>query len=148
MLEPLRYKEPQNELEAKFSLQFGFAVLLLERAAGIAQYKDEVVRRPDVVEMMKKVHAFKDEEIEAQGYALIRGKVEIELEAGAVYEKMSEISRGTPQRPMDREELFEKFTECAGLVYGSEQIARLEAMLYKIDTAENIHGLIELLGEG
>ncbi len=147
VLEPLRYAEPQNELEAKFSLQFGFAALLLERAAGIAQYRDEVVRRPDVVEMMKKVRAFMDEDIEAQGYALIRGRVEIELEDGTVHEKMSEISRGTPQRPMDREELFGKFTECAGLAYESDQIALIEAMLYKIDTLENIHGLIELLGE-
>ncbi len=147
VLEPLRYAEPQNELEAKFSLQFGFAALLLERAAGIAQYRDEVVRRPDVVEMMKKVRAFVDEDIEAQGYALIRGRVEIELEDGTVHEKMSEISRGTPQRPMDREELFGKFTECAGLAYESDQIALIEAMLYKIDTLENIHGLIELLGE-
>lgn len=147
VLEPLRYAEPQNELEAKFSLQFGFAVLLLERAAGIAQYRDEVVRRPDVVEMMKKVRAFRDDEIEARGYTLIRGKVAIELEDGSVHEKMSEISRGTPQRPMDREELFGKFTECAGLVYESDQIALIEAMLYKIDTLENVHGLIELLGE-
>ena len=147
VLEPLRYAEPQNELEAKFSLQFGFAALLLERAAGIAQYRDEVVRRPDVVEMMKKVRAFMDEDIEAQGYALIRGRVEIELEDGTVHEKMSEISRGTPQRPMDREELFGKFTECAGLAYESDQIALIEAMLYKTDTLENIHGLIELLGE-
>lgn len=147
VLEPLRYAEPQNELEAKFSLQFGFAALLLERAAGIAQYRDEVVRRPDVVEMMKKVRAFMDEDIEAQGYALIRGRVEIELEDGTVHEKMSEISRGTPQRPMDREELFGKFTECAGLAYESDQIALIEAMLYKIDTLENIHGLIKLLGE-
>ncbi|MCY4385333.1 MAG: MmgE/PrpD family protein [Nitrospinae bacterium] len=147
VLEPLRYKEPQNELEAKFSLQFGFGILLLERAAGIAQYKDEVVSRPDVVEMMKKINPFMDDEIEAQGYALIRGKVAIELEDGTVYEKMSEISRGTPQRPMDREELYEKFTECTSLVYEGDQIALIEAMLYKIDTLENIHGLIDLLGE-
>ena len=88
-----------------------------------------------------------DDEIEAQGYALIRGKVAIELEDGTVHEKMSEISRGTPQRPMDREELFEKFTECTSLVYESDQIAMIEALLYKIDTLENVHGLVEFVGE-
>lgn len=146
VLEPLRYAEPQNELEAKFSLPFGFSVLLLERKAGIAQYKDEVVRRPDVVETMKKVKTFVDEEIEAMGFALIRGKVAIELNDGTVHEKMSEISRGTPQRPMDREELYEKFTECCSLVYEEEQIARAEALLYKVDTLESIYSLIEILG--
>ena len=146
VLDPLRYAEPQNELEAKFSLQFGLGILLLERKAGIHQYRDEVVSRPDVREAMKKVEPYKDEEIEKQGYALIRGKISIEMEDGTVHERMSELSRGTPQRPMDREELYEKFKECCGLVYGEKQIAQIERLLYKVDTIENIHSLIELLG--
>jgi len=146
VLEPLRYADPQNELEAKFSLQFGLGILLLERKAGLRQYRDEVVQRPDVREVMKKVETYTDDEIEKMGYALIRGKVSIEMEDGTVHEKMSELSRGTPQRPMNREELYEKFQECCGLVYGERQIAQIERLLYKVDTVENIHALIELLG--
>ena len=56
ILNPLRYLEPQNELEAKFSLQFCLGILLLHRRAGIQEFTDEVVRRPDVVEMMKKMN--------------------------------------------------------------------------------------------
>lgn len=146
VLEPLRYTDPQNELEAKFSLQFGLGILLLERKAGIHQYRDEVVRRPDVREAMKKVETYEDGGIEGMGYSLIRGKVSIEMEDGTVHERMSELSRGTPQRPMNREELYEKFQECCGLVYGEKQTAQIERLLYKVDAVENIHTLIELLG--
>ena len=145
VLEPLRYKEPQNELEAKFSLQFGFGILLLERAAGIAQYKDEVVSRPDVVEMMKKINPFMDDEIEAQGYALIRGKVAIELEDGTVYEKNSEISRGTPSAHGRR--TYENSRNALVLFYGGDQIALIEAMLYKIDTPRKISWTYRSFGE-
>ncbi|MDP7384835.1 MAG: hypothetical protein QF593_02260, partial [Nitrospinota bacterium] len=54
-------------------------------------------------------------------------------------------SRGTPMRPMDRDELFEKFTECCGLVYDEEHIVWAEALLYKVDTLESIYSLIEIL---
>ncbi len=146
VLQPLRYSEPQNELEAKFSLQFGIAVLLLERKAGIAQYRDEVVQRPDVVEAMKKIEPYQDENIEAQGYDRIRAKITIEMEDGSTHEALAEVSRGTPMRPMDRDELYEKFQECCSLVYEEEQIARAEGMLYKVDKMESIYPLIEILG--
>jgi 2-methylcitrate dehydratase PrpD len=88
-----------------------------------------------------------DDEIEAMGYDLIRSKLTIEMEDGTVHEKFTDTSRGTPKRPMDREELFGKFTECCSLVYGKDQIARAEALLYKVDTLESIYALIEVLGE-
>ena len=145
VLQPLRYADPQNALEAKFSMQFGFGILLLERKAGVNEYRDEVVQRPDVREAMEKIEPYQDAELEAMGYDRIRGKVSIEMEDGTVYEKMGEVSRGTPMRPMDRDELFEKFTECCGLVYDEEQIVKAEALLYKVDTLESIYSLIEIL---
>ena len=145
VLQPLRYSDPQNELEAKFSMQFGFGILLLERKAGVNEYRDEVVQRPDVREAMKKIEPYQDAELEAMGYDRIRGKVSIEMEDGTVYEKMGEVSRGTPMRPMDRDELYEKFRECCGLVYDEEQIVKAEALLYKVDTLESIYSLIEIL---
>jgi hypothetical protein len=47
---------------------------------------------------------------------------------------------------MDREELYEKFTECCSLVYEKDQIARAEAVLYKVDTLDGVYSLIDLLG--
>ncbi len=148
VLEPLRYDNPQNELEAKFSMKYSLGILLLNGGrGGIAQYRDDVVASDEVKAILDKVEPYVDEEIEAMGYDLIRSKLTIEMEDGTVHEKFSDTSRGTPKRPMDREELFEKFTECCGLVYGKDQIARAEALLYKVDTIESIYALIDLLGE-
>ncbi|MBT4432096.1 MAG: MmgE/PrpD family protein, partial [Nitrospinaceae bacterium] len=147
VLQPLRYDDPQNELEAKFSMKYSLGILLLNGGkGGIAQYRDEVVESPEVKAMLEKVEPFVDEEIEAMGYDLIRSKLTIEMEDGTVHEKFSDTSRGTPKRPMDREELYEKFTECCSLVYEKDQIARAEAVLYKVDTLDGVYSLIDLLG--
>ena len=42
----LIHHRPKNELEAKFSMEFCVAILLLERKAGLAQFTDETVNRP------------------------------------------------------------------------------------------------------
>lgn len=147
ILQPLRYDEPENELEAKFSMKYSLGILLLNGGrGGIAQYRDDVVAQPEVKEVLEKIEPYVDEGVEAMGYDLIRSKLIIEMEDGTVHEKFTDTSRGSPKRPMDREELYEKFTECCGLVYDSDQIARAEALLYKVDTLESIYTLIEMLG--
>ncbi|MDP7167127.1 MAG: MmgE/PrpD family protein [Nitrospinota bacterium] len=148
VLQPLRYDDPQNELEAKFSMKYSLGILLLNGGnGGIAQYRDDVVASEEVKAILDKVEPYVDDEIEAMGYDLIRSKLTIEMEDGTVHEKFTDTSRGTPKRPMDREELFEKFTECCSLVYEKDQIARAEALLYKVDTLESIYALIDVLGE-
>ena len=48
VLNALRYAEPENALQAKFSMQFMLGVLALRRRAGIAEFRDEVVLSPEV----------------------------------------------------------------------------------------------------
>ena len=52
---PLIHHRPQNRLEAKFSMEFCMAILLLERRLGLPSSTDEVVMRPDVKAMIEKV---------------------------------------------------------------------------------------------
>jgi 2-methylcitrate dehydratase PrpD len=42
----LIHHRPTNELQAKFSMEFCMAILLLEGKAGLAEFTDEVVNRP------------------------------------------------------------------------------------------------------
>ncbi|MFQ5895570.1 MAG: MmgE/PrpD family protein [Nitrospinota bacterium] len=145
VLEAFRYPEPKTELEAKFSIPFCLGILLLERRAGIAQFKDEVVLSAPVREVMKKVEGYLDPEIDARGYELIRGRLEVRLRDGRILYREAELSRGTPQRPMSREELFEKFAECAGLVLDPGRVKAVEEAIYALDEMENVNALIEML---
>ena len=112
VLAALRYPEPANELEAKFSIPFCLAVLALYRRGGIAQFTNEVVLHPEVRKMMGRVIAYLDEDLEAQGFQRIRSLLEITLRDGTVLTKSAETSRGTPDRPMTSGELAEKFMDC------------------------------------
>ncbi len=142
VLAALRYKNPQNELEAKFSIPFCLGILALERKAGIQQFRDEVVRCPDVREMMGKVRAYLDHNIEARGYDRIRSLVGVKLKDGRSFQKEADTSRGTPQRPMSDLELEAKFQECASEVLRQEDIAKALQAIWHLDKLKDINQLL------
>jgi len=145
VLAALRYPEPINELEAKFSLPFCLAILVLERKGGIAQFTDETVMRRDVREMMARVEPYLHQGLEAEGFQRIRSLVEVELKDGSRFTKEASTSRGTPDRPMSREELADKFHDCAqGLLSAGAEKKVLE-LIYGLDDLPQVSALTSML---
>jgi 2-methylcitrate dehydratase PrpD len=107
----LIYDKPTTDLEAKFSMQFCMAILLLRRRAGLAEFTDEVVRSPEVQAMVDRVHLEVDPEAEAAGYDLMTSIVRVHLKQGGVLEERCDFSRGQPANPMTPEELGTKFLD-------------------------------------
>lgn len=109
----LIHHRPKNELEAKFSMEFCMAILLLERKAGLAQFTDETVNRPDVQALIEKVDFGVHPEAEAAGYEKMTTIIEIELKNGEVIQGRADFGKGSPSNPMSDDELADKFRECA-----------------------------------
>ena len=128
----LIYPMPKTALEAKFSIPFCMAIGVLERKAGIAQFVDKKVRERRVVELMKRVTLYVDDEMESLGYDQVRSKIRIKLKDGKVIEGRADVARGHPQKPMSWAELSEKFRDCAALVLprkSAEEVIRLVGRL-------------------
>src|SRR5260370_36071791 len=64
----LIHHHPQTGLQAKFSMEFCIAVLLLERKATLAEFTDDYVQRPDVQEMIRRVNFYVDPVAEKAGF--------------------------------------------------------------------------------
>src|SRR6202165_5377570 len=101
----LIHHKPKNELQAKFSMEFCMAILLLERKAGLEQYTDEVVNRPDVQAMIAKVNFGVHPEAEAAGFDKMTTIIEIELADGRVIKGRDVFGKGSPANPMSDDEL-------------------------------------------
>jgi 2-methylcitrate dehydratase PrpD len=123
----LIYPKPTTDLEAKFSMQFCMAILLLERRAGLAEFTDAVVHRPDVQALVDRVRLEVDPEAEAAGYDLMTSIVRVRLKDGSTLESRCSFSRGQPNNPMTEDELGAKFAECLGAAGIPDSSAR-EAM--------------------
>jgi 2-methylcitrate dehydratase PrpD len=108
----LIHHRPVTELNAKFSMEFCVAILLLERRAGLAQFTDEVVARPDVKAMIERVDFGVAPEAENAGYNNMTTIITIELRDGTVLRTQAAFGKGSPENPMSDDELIAKFTDC------------------------------------
>ena len=146
ILNPLRYKTAKTELEAKFCLPFMMASIALKRRAGIREFTDEFVSSPPVQAMMSRVDTVFDQAIEARGFDKMRSIVEIDLtDGGKLSQPSDERYRGGPERPFTREELHEKFTDCASLILSSDRIKRALDAIESVDQLKSIRDLTAAL---
>jgi 2-methylcitrate dehydratase PrpD len=146
ILNPLRYPIASNELEAKFCPAFMVGAIALRRKAGIHEFNDEFVRSAPVQAMMRKVERVLDPEIEAKGWAKIRSTVEVDLDNGTtLVEHADERYRGGPDLPFTRQELHEKFSDCASLVLPPSGIDETFSAVESLDGMKDIGELVRVL---
>ena len=142
----LIYPMPKTALEAKFSIPFCMAIAVLERKAGIAQFHDRKVRDKKVVEMMKRVTLYVDDELEALGYDRVRSRVRVKLKNGEVIEGRYDVARGHPEKPMSWAELGEKFLDCASLVLPRKNADEAIQLVSRIEQLSSLSPLLRALG--
>src|ERR1700730_16137854 len=113
MTTTLLHHHPKTGLEAKFSMEFCLAILLLERKAGLGQFSDKVVQRSDVQEMIRRINFYVDPEAESAGYDKMTSILKVHLKDGRVITGRADFAKGSPANPMSFEEAATKFRGCA-----------------------------------
>jgi 2-methylcitrate dehydratase PrpD len=142
----LIHHRPTNELQAKFSMEFCMAILLLEGRAGLSEFTDEVVMRPDVQAMIKKVDFGVDPEAEAAGFHKMTTIITITLTDGKVIRGSADFGRGSPAMPMTYDEVADKFREnCEFAKFSSQKANQVVEMIRGIEKVGSIRELTTLL---
>jgi 2-methylcitrate dehydratase PrpD len=145
----LIHHRPKNELQAKFSMEFCMAILLLERKAGLAEFTDKVVNRADVRKMIEKVEFGVHPEAEAAGYEKMTTIIDIELKDGRKISGRADFGKGSPANPMSDGELANKFHECAA--WGKLPRANADKivdLVFNLEKVKSIRELTRLLANG
>ncbi len=140
---PFRYLRATTGLEAKFCLPFQMAAIILRRRAGVAEFTDEFVRSLPVREMMERVEAVIDPEIDGLGRDKIVSVIELSLKDGRTLRTRSSGSyRGGPGNPLSREELAGKFRECARGVMSEDRAGEVMEMIEHLEAVPDIRRLV------
>ncbi len=142
----LIHHQPRNELQAKFSMEFCMAILLIERKGGLEQFTDDVVNRADVQAMIRKVNFGVHPEAEAAGFDKMTTIIEVELDDGTVVKGQADFGKGSPANPMTDDELAEKFRQCAA--WGGldrDQTKTVLDLVWRIEELSDVGELMTLL---
>jgi 2-methylcitrate dehydratase PrpD len=139
VLELTGKKEPVDGLQAKFSVYHGCAAGLIFGRAGEGEYADDIVNRPDMVALRRKIVATVDDRID-----------EAAVEVNAVLTNGQNIALrvdhaiGSLERPMTDAMLARKFHDQADPVLGAEQVEALIQSCWKLGQAGSVQELVGL----
>ena len=124
-LNNLMYQMPADALQAKFSLEYGLACILLAGNATLADFTDEAARRPAFAALYPRIHRHPVDKAEGE----FPTEVEVVLKDGRRFETKVPWPAGSLARPFTEEELWAKFDGCtAGLLPPSALAAIREAL--------------------
>jgi len=144
----LIHHRPTNELQAKFSMEFCMAILLIEGRAGLAEFTDEVVSRRDVQEMVRRIDFGVHPEAEAAGYDKMTTIIDIVLTDGRTVSGRADFGKGSPANPMSYDEEAEKFAQCAAFagwsVKKAQRVVETVRHLERLDDVRRLTSLLTL----
>ena len=132
MLEPVEAKrDPRTEYDAKFSLQYSIAALLVHGDVGVETYTEQAIRDPAVLELAARVeHVPRAFPTYPRSFP---GWVCIETRSGERLELELAHQRGGPDNPMSADAIAAKFRANATLALDARSVATLEQAVLALE---------------
>jgi 2-methylcitrate dehydratase PrpD len=141
----LIHHQPTNALEAKFSMEFCMAILLVEGKAGLNEFTDAVVNRPDVQAMIRRVRFVEDPEADAAGFDKMTSIIRVRLKDGRTLAGRADFAKGSPANPMSFDEVSEKFRGCAAFAnWPREKTERIIAAVRNLEDVRDVRTITAL----
>jgi len=108
-LNNLMYTAPADPLQAKFSLEYGLACILLDGRCALADFEPERVARPEVRALYPRIHRHPVDAAEGE----FPTEVVVTLRTGRTFQTSVEMPCGSLAAPFPIAEYWAKFDACA-----------------------------------
>lgn len=141
VLEPAAAKlAPRTAYEAKFSLQYSAAAMLVHGRCGVSTYAEDAIRDPRVLELAQRVrYAVKDYPTYPAAFP---GGVQITMQDGRRLEADLPHQRGGPENPMTADEVREKYRENAVLALDEDAVDALEEAILALEEQDDLRSAL------
>ena len=143
-LNNLMYRVPEDTLQAKFSLEYGLACILLTGNATLADFTDAAARRPGFQPLYPRIHRHPVDKAEGE----FPTEVEVALKDGRRFETAVPWPAGSLARPFTEAQLWAKFDGCTAGLLAPAALATVRQALADLPQLPRISALTQpLAGE-
>ena len=144
VLEPRDAKaRPRTEYDAKFSVPYSVATLLVHGRVDLGSYVADALDDPRVLDLAARVA------YERRAFATFPeafpGWVRIAHRDGRMFEADAPYQRGAPENPLSEADVLEKFRANAGLALEADAVAELEDALLALEELDDVRDATRLL---
>lgn len=136
----------QGVTAAQMNLYYGIAVIGFDGKAFVAQYAEDRLADPKIMDFIQRIHARIDPEIEAMGPAYRHAaRVAITTRDGRQFKHEILNRRGSPENPLSHEDVVYKFRNVVESCLSKRDIDRVIALTERLDMSEDTRELFGLL---
>jgi 2-methylcitrate dehydratase PrpD len=137
VLEPAAEKKtPRSEYEGKFSLQYSVASMLVRGHVAVADFTDDAIADPAVLEVARKVtYETPDYPTYPQAFP---GGVRVTLVSGEVLERDYPYQQGGPENPLSPDDVRAKYRANARLALADDAVDRLEEAILTLEEQDDL----------
>jgi 2-methylcitrate dehydratase PrpD len=145
----LIYHQPADNLQAKFSMEYCIAAALIYGKVGLAEFTTERVTRPEVQDMIRRVHFGVNPVAEAAGYDKMTTILDVHLKDGRTISGRADFAKGSPANPMSFDEVGAKFRDCADAAkWPRSKSEAIVALVRRLEEVKDIRDLGTLCALG
>ena len=131
--------ENHNVTSAQMNIYYGLALIALEGELFVDQFSAEKISNPEILGYMKKISAEVDPEIEKLGHEFRHmASIELITNDNKKFIHTEKFRKGSPENPIPRNEILEKFNSLAKFSYDHEKIENIKEKIEKIEKSNNI----------
>ena len=130
---------PQTDYDAKFSLPYTVACMLVRGHVDLDDFTPEAIRDAAVLDLARRVECVPDP---AADYPhTFPGRMRTVLRDGRVLEHAEPFNRGSAERPLSDDDVGAKFRRNAARALPADQVERLAAAVAAVDRAPDVRAL-------
>ena len=136
---------PKTPLEARFSLEYAVATMLLRKRFTLDELTPESVMAPDVQAYMQRITMAVDDDLAKLGFiGTAPVKLHITMKNGDVLIKTNDLARGNPEKPLTDLDFSNKFLSNTARFLSQEKSQTLLEMLSTLEKQQSISELMRL----
>ena len=139
----LVHSNPKTGLEGKFSMQYCLAAALVDHKLGLKTFTTEQVQRPEARKLFDKIKMFRQPGMEGRpSWEIPQYVVTVKMDNGETYSQEAAAPLSAIHRSVTRQELVNKYRDCAILVLPT---AAIEASLELLENLEELPDMTQLV---
>jgi len=140
----IRYSEPRDMAEARFSMPHGLAVAILDDGITLRSFSDERVKAPDAREMRQRVKMIVHEDWQ---YGALAGPypLNVTLKGGTQLKKDCVKVNGQPPDFLSVEQVVQKYRLCTEGLLAGDKIQESIRMTLGLEGLENVAKLMDVV---
>jgi 2-methylcitrate dehydratase PrpD len=147
-----QFPDPQESDAARYSIWYAIAAMLLDGEVGIKMHRLDRLRRDDIRQMIKRIHANEVSDAHLEIYSkgdisdiYADARIEIKLKDGKKYSGTRGKAKGDWRLPLPEEDFLNKYRTCAGEALSENDVERSIELLHRLEELPDVNELMGII---